>query len=566
MRRDALIPSRRRVPEGVSAPASELRSVALRGRFRRHGATRTAPRDFAATGSATTSLARLGARARFFSIFGLIQALVLLFFANGSPLAQDSPEEISAGDRQVPVEIAELEKRVARLREELIEVQQEADAARVAWSAEETQLESRIESLASEITERAIVNARSRAERAELDTKHVRLAEESALLETAFRQAEHEARDLAEQTGLLASETPGLDAYATAAERIVPILARGDRELDAPLVLDESVERAWTELVEIANAMHALGSGASLRESTITTASDRRERVELLSAGAVAYAYRTLADGRIGWSVSSPADASGYRFTEDLDTETRETLEAAFADAKAGREEITVPTDVSGTLTIESTSPVRDLWTILRSGGPVMVPIGLVALLSLLLVLERAWTIVRESGNGDARLRKVLEHCRVGRHGDGLELARSTRGFVARSLAAGLAARSRGVRAMEDAIEARLIADTPRLERGLSFLSVLGSVAPLLGLLGTITGIIQTFTAVRVFRSTDPSLLAGGISEALVTTAAGLIVAIPTVLAHGWLSGRVEGILSNAERHAAALLTEIDWPAEGPIP
>ena len=83
---------------------------------------------------------------------------------------------------------------------------------------------------------------------------------------------------------------------------------------------------------------------------------------------------------------------------------------------------------------------------------------------------------------------------------------------------------------------------------------MLAAIAPLLGLLGTVTGIIASFETITALGSNEPRLLAGGISEALVTTATGLIVAIPVLLAHGFLAGRIDRLVADAERYAAALI------------
>ena len=85
----------------------------------------------------------------------------------------------------------------------------------------------------------------------------------------------------------------------------------------------------------------------------------------------------------------------------------------------------------------------------------------------------------------------------------------------------------------------------------------LGAVAPLLGLLGTVTGIIKTFDAIKIYGDTHPGLMAAGISEALVTTAAGLIVAIPTLLLHRLLSGKADKLISDGEKSAATLLNTL---------
>lgn len=102
----------------------------------------------------------------------------------------------------------------------------------------------------------------------------------------------------------------------------------------------------------------------------------------------------------------------------------------------------------------------------------------------------------------------------------------------------------------------------PRLERGISVIAVTASVAPLLGLLGTVTGMINTFKAITVFGTGDPKTLSGGISEALITTEYGLIVAIPTLLISAYLSRKVNGLIGDMEKltmnfsNGAAVLRE----------
>ncbi|MBN1587617.1 MAG: MotA/TolQ/ExbB proton channel family protein [Candidatus Omnitrophica bacterium] len=88
----------------------------------------------------------------------------------------------------------------------------------------------------------------------------------------------------------------------------------------------------------------------------------------------------------------------------------------------------------------------------------------------------------------------------------------------------------------------------PRLERGLALLSVTAAVAPLLGLLGTVTGMIHTFNLVTIFGAGKAQLLSSGISEALITTEFGLIVAVPALLAHAFLSRRVRQLIMRLEQ------------------
>ncbi len=111
-----------------------------------------------------------------------------------------------------------------------------------------------------------------------------------------------------------------------------------------------------------------------------------------------------------------------------------------------------------------------------------------------------------------------------------------------------------------EALEARLdeavLAELPRLERGQALVKLLAAVAPLLGLLGTVTGMIVTFQAITVFGTGDPQLMAGGISQALVTTVLGLITAVPLLFAHTALAGRSRHLAGVMEGQASAALAE----------
>ena len=107
---------------------------------------------------------------------------------------------------------------------------------------------------------------------------------------------------------------------------------------------------------------------------------------------------------------------------------------------------------------------------------------------------------------------------------------------------------------MELKLDEAIIKETPRIEYGLSFIKILAAVAPLLGLLGTVTGMIQTFQAITLFGTGDPKLMAGGISTALVTTVMGLVVAIPLVLLHSYLSGKSNSLIQILDEQSIGLV------------
>jgi biopolymer transport protein ExbB len=101
-----------------------------------------------------------------------------------------------------------------------------------------------------------------------------------------------------------------------------------------------------------------------------------------------------------------------------------------------------------------------------------------------------------------------------------------------------------------------ILKETPSLESGLTLLKIIAAVAPLMGLLGTVTGMIITFQAITIFGAGDPKAMAGGISGALITTVLGLLVAIPTVLLHTIVNGRAQRIIHTLDEQTTGLIAE----------
>jgi biopolymer transport protein ExbB len=114
--------------------------------------------------------------------------------------------------------------------------------------------------------------------------------------------------------------------------------------------------------------------------------------------------------------------------------------------------------------------------------------------------------------------------------------------------------RTADVETLELKLDEAILKETPRLERGNAMIKVLSVVAPLLGLLGTVTGMIETFQAITLFGTGDPKLMASGISQALVTTVLGLTMAIPLVLLHSVVSGRTKELVQILEEQSAGII------------
>ena len=190
------------------------------------------------------------------------------------------------------------------------------------------------------------------------------------------------------------------------------------------------------------------------------------------------------------------------------------------------------------------------MWEIVKAGGPFMAPIILCSIAAVGILLERLWTLQRKRVLPQDLIKKVSELAERNQVNPKVIEALEKNSPLGRVLAAALANRHRGREIMMERIE-----DTGRhvvheLERFLNSLGTIASISPLLGLLGTVTGIIRAFNAVMLGGMGDPRMLAGGISEALITTAGGLAVAIPSFIAYRYLRGKVERIVIDMEKIA----------------
>jgi biopolymer transport protein ExbB len=114
--------------------------------------------------------------------------------------------------------------------------------------------------------------------------------------------------------------------------------------------------------------------------------------------------------------------------------------------------------------------------------------------------------------------------------------------------------RNADIETLELKLSEAIFKETPALNRALLFLKIISVVAPLMGLLGTVTGMINTFQAITLYGTGDPKLMAGGISQALVTTVLGLTVAIPMVLLHTLVSGRSRRIVQVLQEQSAGII------------
>lgn len=229
------------------------------------------------------------------------------------------------------------------------------------------------------------------------------------------------------------------------------------------------------------------------------------------------------------------------------------------------------PADVAGVATRgHERNKVLEL---IKAGGWVMWPIMLASVIAMAIVVERFWSLQRKRIAPDKLVAQVWQWLRSGQLDDARLRALRLGSPLGRILAAGLANRRHERAIIRESIEeaGRLVAF--ELERYLNTLGTIAAVSPLLGLLGTVFGMIQMFAALKTAGAGDPAELAGGIGQALITTAAGLLVAIPALYFYRYFRGRVEELVVTMEQEALKLVEVLqgmreqnETAAEAPTP
>lgn len=208
--------------------------------------------------------------------------------------------------------------------------------------------------------------------------------------------------------------------------------------------------------------------------------------------------------------------------------------------------------------------PLADLLAMLQSGGPVVALLIAMSVAATAIVLAKAWQLRGIRSADASRTGEALSLWQAGRTGEAVARLQGAPG----PLAATISAAMRGIRQgmepeMVRAETMRFAADTLETCRsGLRPLEVIASLAPLLGLFGTVLGMIEAFRQLEAAgNQVNPAILSGGIWEALLTTAVGLAVAIPAVVALNWLERRIERLAHTADSAITRLFTQNLPPA-----
>ena len=286
----------------------------------------------------------------------------------------------------------------------------------------------------------------------------------------------------------------------------------------------------------------------TLKKGTIVNRSGREVDADILALGCFTAAYRFGSE--VGFLNYSAAGQKLYA----LSRLPSGRLQKQISHYMDGRDDA-VPVDISRGAALRQLTHELSLWQQIPKGGPIVWPILAILGLGVAIVIERVIFLLRKRFDADSVIRRI-DALAVHQDWDACQKACApyAEKAVVRVVKAGLDCCHLAREEMENALQEAILKEIPLMERYLSTLGMLAAIAPLLGLLGTVTGMIDTFHVITQHGTGDPRMMSGGISVALVTTMLGLSVAIPIMLAHTLLSRAVDNIIGQMEEKAVAFV------------
>nr|VFK19201.1 MAG: biopolymer transport protein ExbB [Candidatus Kentron sp. LPFa]VFK59980.1 MAG: biopolymer transport protein ExbB [Candidatus Kentron sp. UNK]VFK70185.1 MAG: biopolymer transport protein ExbB [Candidatus Kentron sp. UNK] len=198
------------------------------------------------------------------------------------------------------------------------------------------------------------------------------------------------------------------------------------------------------------------------------------------------------------------------------------------------------------------------MFELVKAGGFVMLPILLCSIVAMAIIVERFWSLRRRRIVPNNLVVEVWQLAKEGRISEEHIHMLRQGSPLGRILAAGLIERHSSREIMKEGIEEAGRHVVHSLEQYLNTLGTIAAIAPLLGLLGTVIGMIKVFAVITVQGIGDPGVLASGISEALITTAAGLTVAIPSLIFYRHFRGRIDGLVVSMEQEALKMIEVLE--------
>lgn len=198
------------------------------------------------------------------------------------------------------------------------------------------------------------------------------------------------------------------------------------------------------------------------------------------------------------------------------------------------------------------------MYELIQKGGPLMILLLICSVLALTIFLERLLHLYRSRIDTRSFMNRMRDVMKQNRIEEALDLCRHTPGPIAHILSVGLLKYNRTRDEIRQSMDDAAAHEVGRMERNLTMLATISHVTPLIGLLGTVSGMITAFKMIQDKGASglvvNPGDLAGGIWEALITTAAGLVVAIPTYVAYNYLVSRIDFSVMEMEENAGEMV------------
>lgn len=340
-------------------------------------------------------------------------------------------------------------------------------------------------------------------------------------------------------------------------------------KLDSALQYLENLESKNTGIINsISLADYYIGkftvnNSMSKEKRRFVTADDELIDAVFLRLGSSYQSYHN--EGSTGILMPSGAltgNQNGYYWYENLSQSDRNRLSASIMEFDENQEINRVylnpawsPENKIRHISSSDSNFIAELIKRMKTGGPIMIPLIVILFIGLFIITERVVFMIKDSKRTEREMFCIIETLKNNDNDKLKLLASSLKESFLRNILENIACeKSCEKYSAEKVIEELLIEESSRLQKGFTTLAVLAAASPLLGLLGTVSGMINLFETITIAGTGDPKILAGGISEALVTTFTGLTIAIPLLFSHTLLKNAVNGILDNVEKHSLAFL------------
>ena len=193
----------------------------------------------------------------------------------------------------------------------------------------------------------------------------------------------------------------------------------------------------------------------------------------------------------------------------------------------------------------------------IKRGGPIMFPLLVLPIWAVIIVIFKMIQIAVKKRSSKSLSKKVINLLEQEKTDEIRTLIQKKGGSISRVIKACFDLKNKDRESSEMAVQEIIIEEIPEVNKKMNTLAVLAAVAPLMGLLGTVTGMINLFKVITVYGTGDPQIMAGGISEALITTQTGLLIAIPILLLHNLLQNQKESLHIEMERCSLKVLNRI---------